>query len=96
MFIRSGYSAQTRSSRQPPSITTTLPTWSSVGAITIAPGGSQADRGRLALELGRGQPVEPDQVALGRQAPAGGDDLAAALEHEAVSPSARTAVGRLA
>ena len=74
---------------QPPNITTTLPTWSSVGGIIARPAGRQAGRraprARAARRRrGRARITSCSAVS----SPVGGDRLAPALEHEAVAVGA--------
>src|ERR1700729_486427 len=87
MFMRSGYSAQTRSvggasgtehHHRAPDVV--------LGGRDLHPaGGPQAGGLALGLQDVGGDVVEVDEVLLGAQLTVGGDRLAAALEHEAVA-----------
>src|ERR1700749_90261 len=83
MFIRSGYSAQTRSTggtgTQQHHLAADVVVGRSDGR---PPAATQSDALRLGLELVTGQAVEPDHVLLDRSRARRADPLAPALEHK--------------
>src|SRR4051812_45745651 len=80
MFMTSGYSAQTRSSGTEHRH---LAADVVVGRRDrAARAGGEPERGRLALELGRGEPVEGDAVLRDLVRAVGADALAQSLEDE--------------
>src|SRR4051794_10624780 len=88
MFMRSGYSAQTR---RTPSATEHHHCRTEVGvrlAYADARLGLESGGGALGLELGRGERGQLDGVPRGARAPVGGDRLADALEHDDVAARA--------
>src|SRR5438874_210279 len=86
MFIRSGYSAHTRSSGTEDHHLAARVVIG--GRNTSAPGRGEAGRGSLALEPASSQAVQADDVVLDDPLARRGDRLAPALEHEpgAVGP----------
>src|SRR5437763_239535 len=96
MFIRSGYKAQTRSSRpcaplSPPSGTENhhLTTRVVLGSRDRGSDGRpEPHLGRLTLDLGGKNAVKPDDVRFHRYAPVGRDRLPPSLEHESVTVGA--------